>query len=504
MEAIHSLLHGFSIALTPANLLYCLIGCLWGTVVGVLPGLGPLAGLTLLLPLTYQLEPASAIIMLAGIFVGAMYGGSTTAILVRIPGEAASIMTCIDGHEMAKQGRAGPALVVAAIGSFVGGTVSVVGLMLFAPPLAKLMLQVGPAAEFGLMLLALLVLSFVSGGKPLKTLAMLLTGLLIATIGADLITGFPRFTFGSNQLSGGINFVAMAMGLFGVSEILLNLEEIARVKVIKPTLRSLIPRLKDLKDSAPAIGRGTVIGFIFGFIPGISHVISTFVSYAVERKLSRHPEEFGTGRIEGVAGPETANNATTGSAMIPLLVLGIPAIPATAILLAALQIHGVQPGPMMVSEHPNVFWGLIASMYVGNVILLILNLPLVGLFVNLLRIPYAYLAPGVLLVSIVGMYSVSSSANEILIMGIFGVIGYLLRKAKFDTAPLLLATVLGDRMEVSLRRALTISDGDWWILLQGGMSRIFLGAVLLLVLLQTAAWWFGFRRKMAEHENNFR
>jgi putative tricarboxylic transport membrane protein len=498
MDTLQSLLQGFSVALRPDNLFYCVIGCLWGTVVGVLPGLGPLAGLTLLLPLTYQLDPASAVIMLAGIFYGAMYGGSTTSILVRIPGEAASIITCIDGHEMAKQGRAGPALMIAAIGSFIGGTVSVVGLMLFAPPLAKIMLQIGPAAEFGLMVLALLVLSFVSGGPPLKTLAMVLTGLLISTVGVDLITAYPRFTFGQIQFTEGISFVAIALGLFGVSEILINLEEIAKVKVIKPTLRSLVPRLKDLRDSAPAIGRGTVIGFIFGFIPGISHVISTFVSYAVERKLSNEPEAFGTGKIEGVAGPETANNATTGSAMIPLLVLGIPAIPATAILLSALQIHGVQPGPELMSKHPEVFWGLIASMYIGNIVLLVLNLPLVGLFVNLLRIPYVYLAPGVLLVSMIGIYSVNSNANEIVIMGIFGAIGYVLRKAKFDPAPLLLAIVLGDRMEVSLRRALTISNGDWWALAQGAMSKIFLGAIVLLAVLQGAAWFFGFRRRMIE------
>ena len=475
--------------------MYCVIGCLWGTIVGVLPGLGPLAGLTLLLPLTYHLEPTAAIVMLAGIFYGAMYGGSTTSILVRIPGEAASIMTAIDGHEMARKGRAGPALVVAAIGSFIGGTVSIVGLMLFAPPLAQLMLQIGPAAEFGLMLLALVVLCFASGGPALKTFAMVVAGLLIATVGVDMITAHPRFTFGSLYLVNGISFVAMALGLFGVSEILINLEDIAKVKVIKPTLRSLMPRVQDLKDSAPAVGRGTVIGFIFGFIPGISHVISTFVSYAVEKKLSRQPETFGTGRIEAVAGPETANNATTGSAMIPLLVLGIPAIPATAILLSALQIHGVQPGPQMLTEHPQVFWGLIASMYIGNLVLLFLNLPLVGLFVNLLRIPYAYLAPSILLVSMIGIYSVNSNPLDILIMAGSGVVGYLLRKAKFDPAPLLLAVVLGDRLEVSLRRALTISQGDWWVLLQGAMSKIFLGAVLLLLLLQSAAWLLGFRRK---------
>jgi putative tricarboxylic transport membrane protein len=489
------LAQGFAVALKPANLALCFAGCLWGTIVGVLPGLGPLTGLALLLPLTFHLDPASAIIMLAGIFYGAMYGGSTTSILVRIPGEAASIVTCIDGYEMARKGRAGPALMIAAIGSFIGGTISVLGLMLFAPPLASIMLKVGPAAEFGLMLLALLMLAFASSGPPIKTLAMIILGLLIATVGQDPLDATPRYTFGDIRFADGIDFVAMAMGLFGVSEILLNLEEVTRIKPMKPTLRSLVPNVKDLKDSAPAIGRGTIIGFVFGIIPGISHVISTFVSYAVEKKLSKEPEAFGTGKIEGVAGPETANNATTGSSLIPLLVLGIPAIPATTILLSALLIHGVQPGPQLIRQHPDVFWGLIASMYIGNAMLLVLNLPLVGLFVNLLRIPYIYMVPAVMLISIVGVYSIESSALSIFIMALFGLIGYGLRKAKFDPAPLLLAVVLGDRMETSFRRALTISDGDWWIFLQGAASRILLGAVALLLLLQGAAWLLGFRRK---------
>ena len=498
METLGYLSNGFAIALRPDNLFYCFVGCLWGTVVGMLPGLGPLAGLTLLLPLTYHLEPASAVIMLAGIFYGAMYGGSTTSILLRIPGEAASVITCIDGYEMAKQGRAGPALVVAGVGSFIGGTVSVIGLMLFAPPLAKVMLQIGPAAEFGLMVLALLVMSFISSGPPLKTLAMVLVGLLIATVGLDPITAYPRFTFGSMQLSDGISFTAMALGLFGISEILLNFENMASVKPIRPTFASLVPRWSDLRESTPAVARGTAIGFLFGFIPGISHVISTFVSYAVEKRLSAHPERFGHGAIAGVAGPETANNATTGSAMIPLLVLGIPAIPATAILLSALMIHGVQPGPQMLSEHPNIFWGLIASMYIGNLMLLMLNLPFVGIFVNLLRIPYAYLAPVVLLICVVGIYSVKANSVDIFIMAVFGLIGYVLRKLRFDCAPLLLAVVLGDRMEVSFRRALIITDGNYWALAQAAVSKVFIGAIVLLLALQGMAWLLGFRKKLLD------
>jgi putative tricarboxylic transport membrane protein len=325
---------------------------------------------------------------------------------------------------------------------------------------------------------------------------MILLGLLLATIGLDPLSGFARYTFGSLHFADGFNFVAMALGLFGISEILLNFEQIVGLKpTIKPTLRSLVPRWTDLKDSAGPIARGTVIGFLFGFVPGISHVISTFVSYAVEKKLSNHPEEFGHGAIAGVAGPETANNATTGSTLIPLLVLGIPAIPATAILLSAMMIHGVQPGPQLIAEHPQIFWGLIASMYIGNLMLLVLNLPLVGIFVNLLRIPYVYLAPVVLLICVVGIYSVTAKSLDIFVMAAFGVLGYVLRKFDFDVAPLLLSVVLGDRMEVSLRRALVISNGDYGIFLQGAFSQVFVGAIVLLALLQVVAWLIGVRKK---------
>jgi putative tricarboxylic transport membrane protein len=487
---LEHLLEGFQFALRWDNLLYCFLGCLWGTVVGVLPGLGPLAGLTLLLPLTYYIEPGSAIIMLAGIFYGAMYGGSISSVLLNIPGEAASIVTCIDGHQMARQGRAGPALVICAVGSFVGGTLSVVGLGLFAPMIARLMLDVGPAAEFLLMLLALVMMGSIGSRSMLKTAMMILTGLLIATVGMDQITAHMRFTFGSVHLSDGISFVAMALGLFGISEILLNLEGTVAMVAQRPTLRSLIPRRADLKEAAMPIARGSLIGFVMGTIPGVSHVISTFLSYSVEKKLSRHPERFGHGAIAGVAGPETANNATTGSAMIPLTVLGIPAIPATAILLSALMIHGIQPGPELISKHADVFWGLIASMYVGNLILLILNLPLVGLFVNLLRTPYAYLAPAVLVICLIGIYAINASVFDIQVMLVFGLVGYLLRKADFDVAPLLLAVVLGERIEVSLRRALIIADGQWLGLFAGPAARL----ILLLFLLLFAAQWLLWRR----------
>ena len=498
LDALTALGAGFAVALSAKGLFYCLIGVLWGTVVGVLPGLGPLAGMSLLLPLTFGLDPASAIIMLSGIFYGAMYGGSTTSILMRIPGEAASVITCIDGYEMARQGRGGPALVVAAVGSFIGGTVSIVGLMLLAPPLADAMLAVGPAAEVALMMAALLVLGIVSNGPAAKTFAMICFGLVLGTVGLDPITAWPRFTFGALELTEGLNFVAVAIGLFGVSEILISLERIMELKPITPKLRELMPRTRDLRESAPAIGRGTIIGFLFGIIPGISHILSTFVSYAVEKKISRHPETFGKGAIAGVAGPETANNATTGSCMIPLLVLGIPSIPATAVLLSALMIHGVQPGPLLLSQHPDVFWGLIASMYIGNLMLLALNLPLAGLFVSMLRLPYGVLAPVVLLISVIGVYAVNSSVLDLWLMTGFGVLGYVLRKFEFDVAPLLIALVLGERIETSFRQALTISDGDFSIFYTGAAAQVLMGALGLLLVLQVVAWLLGYRKAAVE------
>jgi putative tricarboxylic transport membrane protein len=487
-------MQGFATAVTPTNLLLCLMGCLWGTAVGVLPGLGPLAGMALLLPLTYSLDPTGAVIMLAGIFYGAMYGGSTTSILLRIPGEAASIVTCIDGHEMARKGRGGAALTIAAVGSFIGGSLSVIGLMVAAPLVANAMLAVGPAAEAVLMAMALIVVAFVSSGPAVKTLAMIALGLVIATIGLDQLTAFPRLMFGKLELAEGLSFVALAIGLFGVSELLMSIDEKMSERPKTPTLRELLPTREELREATPATLRGSVIGFVFGIVPGVSHIVSTFVSYAVEKRLSKDPGSFGKGAVAGLAGPETANNATTGSAMIPLLVLGIPAIPATAILLSALQIHGVQPGPLLLTERPDVFWGLVASMYVGNAILLVLNLPLVGVFVALLRAPMSRLAPTVLLICVIGVFSVKASTFDLWVMLISGAIGYVLRKFQYDVAPLLLATVLGDRLEVSFRRALTISDGDYWIFAKGPAARVFLAILLVVVALQLAARALGYRR----------
>ena len=498
MTGFEQLIGGFAIALSWKGLLYCFIGCLWGTVVGVLPGLGPLAGMTLLLPLTFGLEPTIGIIMLTGIFYGAMYGGSTTSILVRIPGEAASVVTCIDGYEMARQGRAGPALMIAAIGSFIGGTVSILGLMFIAPPLAKVMVAIGPSVEVVLIVLAVSVISVVSPGSRIKTAAMLVLGLALGSVGLDNLTGTARFTFGNADLAGGVSFTALAIGLFGISEILLNLEKTETIKAIQPKLRELIPRWADLRESSGAIGRASIIGFIFGIIPGVSHVVSTFVSYATEKRLSKHPEQFGKGAIAGVAGPETANNAVTGTAMIPLLALGIPSIPATAILLSALTIHGVQPGPLLLKDHPEVFWGLVASMYVGNVMLLILNLPLVGIFVNLLRIPYAWLVPIILIISIIGVYSVNSSVMDIWIMAISGGVGYVLRKFGYEMAPLLLALVLGDRLEDNFRLALTMSGGSYATFADYASIIVIVAVAGLLLSLQALAWAFGYRKSFAD------
>jgi putative tricarboxylic transport membrane protein len=417
---------------------------------------------------------------------------------VRIPGEAASVVTCIDGYEMARQGRAGPALMIAALGSFVGGSVSILGLMFIAPPLAKVMIAIGPSVEVVLILLALAVISVVSAGSRIKTATMLVLGLLLGTIGLDNLTGTARFTFGNANLAGGLSFTALAIGLFGVSEILINLEKTEAIKAIRPKLRELIPRWKDLRDSAPAVGRASIIGFIFGIIPGVSHVVATFVSYAVEKRFSKHPEEFGKGAIAGVAGPETANNAVTGTAMIPLLALGIPSIPATALLLSALTIHGVQPGPLLLTDHPEVFWGLVASMYIGNVMLLILNLPLVGIFVNLLRIPYAWLVPIILIVSIIGVYSVNFSVADIWIMVLSGGAGYVLRKFGYEMAPMLLALVLGDRLEANFRLALTMSGGDYATFADKASIIVLTSTAGLLLTVQALAWAFGYRKSFAD------
>jgi len=460
MDFFNSMILGFQIALQPNNLIYCFIGVLIGTLVGVLPGLGPVAAISLLLPTTFHVTPVSAIIMLAGIYYGAMYGGSTTSILVNIPGEAASVVTCLDGYQMARQGRAGPALGIAAFGSFIAGSLGIVGLMLIAPPLAEMALKFGPPEYFSLMIMGLTVLTFLASGPMWKALLMAAFGLFLGCIGMDSMTGAPRFTFDILELSDGVGLVPVVMGLFGISEVLLNVEQTMERSIFETKIKNLLPSLKDWGESIWAILRGTVIGFFLGVLPGGGAVISSFVSYAVEKKVSRHPERFGTGAIQGVAGPEAANNAATGGAFIPLLTLGIPANAVMAILLGAMMIHGMQPGPMLVKEHPDLFWGAVTSMYLGNAMLLVLNLPLIGLWVKILKVPYPILFPLILLFCLIGAYSLNNSIVEVLLMIFFGLIGYLFKKFKYEAAPLVLALVLGPLLEAALRRSLLLSAGD--------------------------------------------
>ena len=476
MDFYQSVLMGFQVALQPANLLFCFIGVLIGTLVGVLPGLGPTAAISLLLPTTFHVSPVSAIIMLAGIYYGAMYGGSTTSILVNIPGEAASVVTCLDGYQMARHGRAGPALGIAAFGSFIAGTLGVIGLMLIAPPLAEMALKFGPPEYFSLMILGLTILTFLASGPMWKALLMAAFGLFLGCMGMDNMTGATRFTFDIVELSDGVGLVPVVMGLFGISEVLLNVEQSIERSVFETKIKNLLPTLRDWADSIWAILRGTVIGFFLGVLPGGGAVISSFVSYAVEKKVSKHPEKFGSGMIAGVAGPESANNAATGGAFIPLLTLGIPANSVMAILLGAMMIHGMQPGPMLVKEQPGLFWGAVTSMYLGNAMLLVLNLPLIGLWVKILKVPYPILFPLILLFCLIGAYSLNNSIVEVLIMVIFGFIGYLFKKFEYEAAPLVLALVLGPMLEAALRRSLLLSAGNPTIFLTRPIS-----AVLMLV-----------------------
>ena len=482
IESIQHLFAGFGIATTAANLFYCLLGAIAGTLVGILPGLGPIAGIALLIPVTFGLSPTSAIIMLAGIYYGAMYGGSTTSILLNVPGETASVITCIDGYQMAQKGRAGPALAICAIGSFTAGTIAIFGMVFLAPPLADAALAFGPAEYFSLMVCGFIVLSNVTGTSLLKSLMMAVVGLIIGTVGLDPVTGEYRFTFDSTYLLSGIEFVAVAIGLFGIAEVLSNVDqplEILEQKVIVPRFRDLYPSLQDLKTSIGAILRGAGIGFGVGLIPGPAPVIATYASYMVEKKVSKHPEEFGKGAIEGVAGPESANNSACQSAFIPLFVLGIPFAPPTAILLGALMIHGVVPGPMMISEHPDVFWGVIASMYIGNFILLLLNLPFVPFFANILRIPKKILLPLVMLFCITGMFTVNNSIDDVWLMILCGVLGFVMRKWAYEAAPLLLALVLGPKLEVAFRQSLMLSHGSFWTFVERPFSLVFLLATLI-------------------------
>jgi len=483
METLHSIGLGFQTALQPMNLLFCFLGVLVGTLVGVLPGLGPVGAMSLLLPATFHVPPVSAIIMLAGIYYGAMYGGSTTSILVNIPGEAASVVTCLDGYQMARQGRAGPALGIAAFGSFIAGTLAVGGLMLVAPPLARMALRFGSPEYFALIILGLTIVTFLASGPMWKALAMAAIGVFLGCIGIDVTSGTARFTFDVIELLDGIGIVPVAMGLFGVSEVLLNVEQSMARSVFATKIHSLLPTREDWSASAGPILRGTFLGFFLGLLPGGGALIASFVSYAVEKKVARRPETFGSGAIQGVAGPEAANNAASGSAFIPLLTLGIPANAVMAMLLGALIIYGVQPGPRLVAEHPQLFWGFVASMYLGNVMLLVLNLPLIGIWVRILKVPYPVLFPLILLFCLIGSYSLNNSLTECWIMLLFGAIGYVLKKFKYEPAPLILALVLGPMLELSFRQSLGMGDGNLLFFFQRPISATILAVALILLVL---------------------
>ncbi len=471
MDTLPLLANGFSVAFQPLNLFLVFIGALVGTLIGVLPGIGPISGVALLVPLTFalRLPPESAIILLAGIYYGAMYGGSTTSILLNIPGETSSVVTTLDGHQLARQGRAGPALAVAAWGSFIAGTLSVLGLMLLGPLLAQWAIRFGPAEYFALMVFGFSTLSALAGKNMAKALVATLFGLMLATVGLDPQSNVARYTFGQLKLYDGMDFLVVAIGLFAVSEVLMLLEEKAS-GATKAAVGRVYLSLKEFLFSLGAIFRGGILGFLIGVLPGAGASIASFVSYTVEKRFHGPRGRFGQGDLRGVAAPESANNAAAGGAMIPLLTLGLPGSGTTAIMLGALSSLGVNPGPQMFQQHPQVVWGLIASMYVGNAMLLVLNLPLVGLFVRLLSVPRWFLLPAVLAVSFIGVYAVNNSPFDLLLMTLFGLVGYLMRKLDFPLAPVLLGLVLGNLMEINLRRALAISNGDWGVLFSGPIA----------------------------------
>jgi putative tricarboxylic transport membrane protein len=482
MDILASVALGFEVALQPANLLACFIGVFIGTLVGVLPGIGPVSAMSLLLPVTLAGTPAAGIIMMAGIYYGSMYGGSTTSILVNIPGEAASVVTCLDGHQMAKQGRAGPALGIAALASFIAGTFAIVLLMLVAPALAGVAVAFGPAEYFSLMVLGLVILTFLTQGSMAKALLMACVGAVLGLIGLDSITAQPRLTFDRIELIDGIGLVPVVMGLFGIAEVLHNIERPVGREIVASRIGGLWPSRADWRASAGPIGRGTILGFFLGILPGGGAVISSFASYALEKRLSRTPERFGNGAIEGVAGPEAANNAAAGGAFIPLMTLGIPPNVVMALLMGAFIIHGLQPGPLMITQNPTLFWGIVVSMYIGNAMLLVLNLPLIGMWVQLLRLPYNVLFPLIVLFSIVGVYCSSNNVFDVYIMVLFGILGYLMRKFGYEPAPLVLAFVLGPMLENNLRKALILSQGELTTFVTRPISAVCLVFAALLLL----------------------
>jgi putative tricarboxylic transport membrane protein len=486
MELFDNLAFGFGVAVSLQNLLYCFIGVLVGTLIGVLPGIGPLATIAMLLPITFNVPPVAALIMLAGIYYGAQYGGSTTAILVNLPGETGSVITCLDGYQMARQGRAGPALAIAAIGSFIAGTVGTLLIALVGPPLAEVALRFGAPEYFSLMLMGLVAAAVLTQGDIVKSLAMVAIGLLFGIVGTDVNTGIARFTFGLYELSDGIGFVVVAVGVFALGEIIANLGSAEKHQVLASKIGHLLPTGDDLKRSMGPILRGTALGSFFGILPGTGPAVASLSSYMLERRLAADPARFGNGAIEGVAGPEAANNADAQCKFIPMLTLGLPASGVMALMLGALTIQGIQPGPQVMTAKPDLFWGLIASMWIGNLMLVLLNLPLVGLWVSILRVPYRLLFPAIMAFSAIGIYSVNASTIEIYLAALFGVLGFVWMKLGFSPTPMLLGFVLGPMMEENLRRAMLMARGDVAVFVTRPISLAFLVATALILIATTA------------------
>jgi len=482
-DIFSNLMLGFSVAVTPIHLLYALIGVMLGTLIGVLPGIGPVATIAMLLPITFNLSPVAALIMLAGIYYGAQYGGSTSAILVNLPGESASVVTCLDGYQMARQGRAGPALAICAIGSFFAGCVATLIIATAAPPLAEVALKFGPAEYFSLMVLGLVAATVLAHGSLIKAIAMVLLGLLLGLIGTDVNSGVLRFTFGIPELSDGIGFVVVAMGMFGTAEIITNLELKDKREIFTAKVTHLFPTKDDFKRAWAPVLRGTALGSFLGILPGGGALLSSFGAYTLEKKISRHPEKFGKGAIEGVAAPEAANNAGAQTSFIPMLTLGIPGNAVMALMIGALMIQGIAPGPQVMNEKPQLFWGLIASMWVGNFMLVVLNLPLIGMWIKLLTVPYRYLYPSILVFMAIGVFSLSNNPWDVLVMAVFGIFGYICVKLECEPAPLILGFILGPLMEENLRRAMLLSRGDPMTFLTKPISAGFIVASLILLVI---------------------
>ena len=483
MELLEHLALGFSVAFTPENLLYALLGCILGTLVGVLPGLGPVPTIAMLLPITYVLPPVAGLIMLAGIYYGTQYGGSTTAILVNLPGETSAVVTVLDGHQMARNGRAGAALSLAAVGSFFAGSVTTMLIAAFAPPLAEVAFKFGPAEYFSLMTLGLIGAVVLASGSLPKAICMILLGLLLGMVGTDVNSGVARYDFGIPELQDGIDFAIVAMGVFGFAEILSNLEQKENRVELQDKIGSLYPNRQEIREATPAIVRGTALGSMLGILPGGGSVLSAFASYTLEKKLSKEPERFGKGHPAGLGGPESANNAGAQASFIPLLTLGIPGNAVMALMVGAMTIHNIQPGPQVMTSHPDLFWGLIASMWIGNLMLVVLNLPLIGLWVKLLKVPYRILFPAILVFCTIGVYSLNYNTFDIYTTAVFGVVGYFWAKLKCEGAPLLLGLVLGPMMEENFRRALLLSRGDFFTFVERPLSASLLAAAAVLVVL---------------------